>query len=214
VTGLGNFWNRKGVIFVRPDACTLGPTEGLPALKARGYGWVAYQPAFGECEEERRIAYANHLDLVAWQRVRTPADLSALFAAGRRWQAKALLVNVESPEVRDRTLMELVAMKLSRFGRGMVITDGWADALGYWAATRRWVLTPECFPEEARAYANVEDCVARASSMTTRDSLPTLAAYGTSWKGRLPVRSDYVWPVGKPWVVYPGDSVEDWALWA
>lgn len=123
-----------------------------------------------------------------------------------------ILVNVEIPDTRDVVLMQKIAIALSSIGRGACISDGWLDPLGAWAPLKRWVLIPECFPEELPAYADVAGCVSHAAAFG-RAALPALGAYGTKWKGRLPVRTDYTWPSGSPHIVYPGDSVTDWKDW-
>lgn len=219
--GLGPFWSRSGVVFVRADACTIGPSEGMPAIKAAGYSYVCFDPKTGEWADERRLAAANGLDIVAWTRTRTMTDLDTLVMAKRRWAAKAAIFNVEIPDTRVSVFMADVLRAMSRAGTAAVVSDGWLDSLGAWAGFRRWVGSVECFPEELLAYEDVRGCVSHASTYF-RAVLPCLGAYGTKWKGRLPRRSDYAWnptvvdgqPIErKPVLVYPGDAVEDWAKW-
>lgn len=211
--GLGAFWSRSGVMFVKASAATIGPSESLPAIKAQGYGWVAFDCSTGEWEDERRIAAANGLDVVAWTRTRTPTDLYMLTLARRRWSAKAIIPNVEIPDTRDGVFMVSVARTLSEVGRGLIVTDGWQDPLGCWAPVRRWVSSPEAFPEEDVRYADVKGCVYHAETCGTRQSLPCLGTYGMRWLGRLPKRSDYDWPAGSPFIAYPGDSITDYRDW-
>ncbi len=211
--GYGAFWSRSGVMFVKADAATIGPSESLPAIKAQGYGYVCFDPKTGQWEDERRIAAANGLDVVAWTRVRNWSDLDVLVQARKRWAAKAVIPNVEIPDTRSAGLMEKVALALSSVGRGAIISDGWLDPLGAWAPLGRWVKIPECFPEEDARYADVHGCVGHASSLGTRPAIPALGAYGTKWQGRLPVRADYAWPAGSPFLLFPGDTVTDWETW-
>ena len=213
-TGLGPFWSRSGVLFVKADAATVGPSESLPAIKAQGYGWVAFDPKTGEWLDERLLASMNGLDVVTWTRVRTLTDLDTLLMAQKRWQAKAIMPNVEIPDTRDVTLMFAVAKAFSTVGRGVIVTDGWRDPIGAWTPVRRWIISPECFPEEDIRYTDVAGCVGHAAAAGTRSSLPCLGAYGTKWKGRLPVRADFEWPKGSPFIVFPGDTVTDWRDWS
>lgn len=218
LTGYGPFWSRKGVMFVRADDTTIGPSESLPQIKARGYGWVAFDPTTGEWPDERRLAVLYGLDVVAWTRIRNPSDLGNLLLAKRRWQAKATIPNIEIGigdgfgDTRDPTLMGATLVHMSTAGTSLLITDGWADPIGKWKGYRRWVGSVECFPEDAPAYIDVNGCVRHASAFF-RAVVPALGAYGTTQLGRLPVRSDYNWPLEKPWIVYPGDSVADWKNW-
>jgi hypothetical protein len=221
MTGLGGFWGRSGIMFVKADSATIGPSESLPVIRAQGYGWVAFDPKTGEWADERRLAAANGLDFLPWTRTRTPADLDMLLMAKKRWGSKAALLNIEIPDTRDPVFMSQCLKLMSTVGVAAVISDGWADPIGCWAGFGRWVLIPECFPEELAAYADVTGCVSHAATFG-RASLPALGAYGTKWKGRLPVRSDYAYgpqvvegiPVTPaPFIVFPGDTVTDWAGW-
>jgi hypothetical protein len=236
MTGLGAFWGRSGVMFVKADAATIGPSESLPAIKAQGYGWVAFDPKTGEWADERRLATANHLDIVAWTRVRTVTDLDTLVQARKRWAASspfavAMFPNPESPpavngvkpatDARDPILMSQILLAMSRAGRAAQITDGWVDDKGCWAGYKRWVGSVECFPEEDVRLADVRGCISHASAFF-RAVVPALGAYGTKWKGRPPIRSDYAYgpqvvdgvPVSAaPFIVFPGDTVVDWKGW-
>ena len=206
----GAFWVRPGVYFVKANATTLGPTEYLPALKARGYGWVAFNCQTGEWADERLLAQRHGLDVCAWMRVRSRGDLELLQEAAYRWAAKAIIPNIESPDTRDEDLMYRTLLALSHYGKGSVITDGWVDPLGRWQGYKRWVGQVECFPEENPAYSHVPECAAHGNTYF-RATVPVLAAYGTRWLGRLPTKADY--PSYPVWAVYPGDTVETWAQW-
>jgi hypothetical protein len=219
--GLGPFWGRSGVMFVKADAATIGPSESLPAIKAQAYGWVAFNVPTGEWADERRLAAANGLDVVPWMRVRNVTDLNTLALAQRRWKALAIIPNLEIEDTRNALLMGATLTNMSAAGKALVITDGWADPIGRWVGYRRWAGSVECFPEDFLPYEDVSGCVLHASAFF-RAVIPALGAYGTKWKGRLPVRSDYAWnptvlygvPVTRaPFIVYPGDSVADWTLW-
>lgn len=208
---LGPFWNRPGVMFVKADAATIGPSESLPEIKKLGYGYVAFNISTGDWPDERRIAAANGLDVVPWRRVRNLTDLDTLLTTKQRWGAPALIPNLEIEDTRYLGLMTAALQTMSRAGKALVITDGWADPIGEWHGYRKWVGSVECFPEEFRPYEDVGGCVLHASAFF-RAVVPALAAYGTTWKGRLPVRADYKFDKG-PFIVYPGDTVTDWKGW-
>jgi hypothetical protein len=199
-------------MFGKADDCTLGPTEGLPAIKQAGYGWVAFNWASPPWDDEMRIARANGLDVVLWQRCDVPYKIGELEFACKLARSPILL-NLETPEVRSNEVMYQAALSLSRIGRGAVITDGWVDTAGSWRPLARWVKIVECFPEEDVRYADVHGCLVHAEGAipNTRPAVASLGAYGTSWKGRLPVRADYA--KTNPIVVYLGDTVEDWRKW-
>lgn len=208
-----SFWTRPGVVFVKPDAATIGPSESLPALNRLGYGYVCFDPKTGEWADERRIAAAQYLDVVAWTRVRNLTDLDTLVQAGKRWKTAGIAPNLEIDDTRLAPLMAKTLQAMSHAGKALVITDGWADPIGKWLGYRRWTGSVECFPEEFRPYEDVDGCVLHASAFF-HSVIPMLGSYGTKWKGRLPVRADYTqWPIGDPFIVYPGDSVADWAGW-
>jgi hypothetical protein len=209
---LMSFWEHSGVVFVRPDAATIGPSESLPAIAQLGYKNVFFDPKTGEWADERRLAAAHGLDVVAWTRVRNLTDAANLEMACKRWKTKAVAPNVEIEDTREPLLMTRVKELMATVGHGLVITDGWADPIGKFAGFRRWTGSVECFPEEFRPLEDVAGCVLHASAFFHK-VVPMLGAYGTKWKGRLPVRSDYAWPHGTPIVVYPGDSVSDWQAW-
>lgn len=209
--GFGPFWSRNGAMFVEADSTTLGPTEYLPAMRARGYGWVAFNVATGEWPDERRIATELSLDPVPWMRVRTLTDLDTLRNAQRRWDSHAIVVNLEIEDTRQPDLMAKSLLRMSEAGKALVITDAWADPLGCWHGFGHWVGSVECFPEADPAFSDVTGCCLHAGAFF-RAVVPCLGAYGTTWRGRLPVLSDYIRYPG-PHIVYPGDNVERWDLW-
>lgn len=212
VSGYGAFWGRNGVMLVSAPAATIGPSESFPAMKARGYGWVAGNVATGEWADERKLAAAHGLDFVPWMRVRNLTDRDTLCAAKKRWGAQAIIPNLEIEDTRQGEFMWKVVMSMSNAGKALVITDGWADPIGFWQGYRKWVGSVECFPEENPAFTDVAGCVYHASAFF-RAVVPALGSYGTTWKGRLPVLADYNVPAGLPHIVYPGDSVTDWSNW-
>src|SRR5438105_416900 len=95
MTGVGPFWGRSGVMFVQANDTAIGPSEGLPAIKAQGYGWVAFNVVTGEWADERKLAKASGLDVVPWMRVRNLNDLDTLQLARKRWGAPAIIPNLE-----------------------------------------------------------------------------------------------------------------------
>lgn len=222
--GYGSFWVRKGVMFVRSNDTTIGPSEYLPQIKARGYGWVAFDPTTGEWADERRIAEQHGLDVVAWKRLKTLTDLDTLMMASNRWgdpgERIPVIPNIEIPGpddlplsgTRDAELMAKTLVAMSRVGRALLISDGWADPIGCWHGYRKWVGSTECFPEDAPAFIDVNGCVTHASAFF-RAVVPALGAYPFHNSDVIPVRSDYAWPLDKPWIVYPGDTVRDWSHW-
>lgn len=209
-TGLG-YWDRSGVMYVQANAATIGPTEAYPVI-AKTYKWIAGDITTGEWPDERRIAHQHGCAFLPWRRCRTLTDLDTVVQAKKRWKAPAAILNVESPDTRDVTFMRAVLKTLSTLGTAMVVGDGWWDPSGRWEGFSRWVGSPECFPEANPAFADVAGCLWHADQFM-RNVLPCLGAYGTSWRGRLPVRRDYAYPPSQPIIVYPGDSVEDWKLW-
>ncbi len=202
----------SGVMMVSARAATIGPSESIPAIKAAGYTHLDLNVATGEWADERRIAAANGLEVVPWMRTRTPTDLDTLDAARRRWGCHAVIPNLEIEDTRNSPLMAKALKIMSYAGRGLVITDGWADPIGKWLGFYRWTGSPECFPEELLAYKDVNGCVGHASSFF-HSVVPALGCYGTRWLGRLPKRSDYDYPAGSPFIAYPGDQITDYRDW-
>lgn len=123
-----------------------------------------------------------------------------------------ILVNLESPDVRDEKLMAACLKAMGSVGIAAVISDGWIDSGGYWKGYRRWVGSVECFPEEFQPYEDVAGCLLHANAFF-RATVPMLGAYGTKWLGRKPILADYKVPAGLPRIIFAGDDVEDWGKW-
>lgn len=215
----GPFWSRNGVLFEGAADSTLGPTEYLPAIQARGYGYVLFDPSSGEWGAERTICQRIGLNFGCWKRVRASADLQLLLDTKRRWPAcKAVGFNNEigngdgRGDTRDAMLMHETLFSMSHAGTAIEITDGWADPRGHWEGFRHWCGAVECFPEAYRPYEDVHGCILHAGAFF-REVVACLGSYGTVWKGRLPVLADYNVPSGVPHLVFLGDTVQDWSQW-
>jgi hypothetical protein len=188
----------------------------------RGYRWIAFDPKTGEWDVERRLAEAAGLDPVAWTYVDSASSLSMLHAAVLRWGCHAVCPNIEirdggAGSTRDRNLMVATLVVMSHVGKGMFVTDGWADPAGSWTGYKRWTGGVEIFPEQDRRLTDLQGCTLHADAFF-KQTVPMLGAYGTSWLGRKPTLHDYqalprgLQP-GEPWTVFAADDVEDWDQW-
>lgn len=206
-------WGVNGVLLRKPGGGSIGPTEAFPAMFDHGYRYVGLNvEADPDWPNERRIAAENHLPAYPWMQCRTTADLDVLFHAAVTWGSPAMIVNIEIEQTRSTPVMAYALGLMARLGKAILVTDGWADPIGRWHGYRRWVGSVECFPEVNPAFRDVHGCVLHASAFF-RGVVPMLGAYGTTWKGRKPILSDYVVPAGVPHIVYCGDDVDDWKYW-
>lgn len=219
MSSYGPFWQRPGAMFRVPGAGSVGPKEALEAMHAGHYGYAAFDPKTGEWKAEREICARLGLDVVAWTRVLSYGMLQDLRDAQKRWNAAAIMPDIEigdggSGSTRDALLMHSTLVAMAQVGKALLVTDGWADPIGQWLGFRRWVGGVCCFPEELPALRDVDGCVLHASAFF-RAVVPILGAYGTTFAGgRKPRLADYAErPPLDPWIVYSADDVEDWRWW-
>lgn len=219
IKGYGPFWQRNGVCFRSPDDITIGITEALPEIKQH-YGYVLFDPKTGSWEAERKVCLRLGIDYGVWTRIRSADDLHLLLNCKKDWNGcKAIAPNPEignggPGSTRDAGLMHNILFTMSMAGKGIVLTDGWADPIGKWNGFRSWVGAVECFPEDDRRLTDIHGCLLHAGAYF-RAVVVMLAAYGTGWLGRKPVLADYRQnlPLDVPRIIFTGDDVEDWRKW-
>jgi hypothetical protein len=212
-----DYWARSGVIYRDENDLTIGVKEAFPVLKAKGYGWVGLDPSTGDWQATRTVAAVCGLDVIPWTRVISQTQIDLLRAARSRWNSGGVAPNVEignggTGSTRDQACMASVLRMMQAAGRGLLITDGWADPIGCWTGYRRFTGSVECFPQVNPLFEDVRGCMLHAGAFFHR-VIPMLGAYGTGWKGRLPKLSDYDVPTGSPHIVFTGDDVANWADW-
>lgn len=148
----------KGMVLLEPT----GGTEDIKAAKDAGFTYlllnVAYSGA-GNWDVQRSRASQHGLDVVPWQRVRTPDDSHYIEHVASDWGSSATAHNLETEAVTSYPPAALAAAVKSFPARvRCVITEPWAQNSAGWAALKTWVGMPEAFMNAALKFTPAVCC--------------------------------------------------------